>query len=72
MLKGGMMIWEGDVEAKFNGQQFSRSVEGESAIVGVGLALNFGDYLSLRLDVDKIDIDPDPLGVVTAGVMIQF
>ncbi len=70
--KGGVLVWEGDSEFTINGQKYSRSFDGESSLVGVGFNLNFGDHLSLRIEAERIDIDPEPLVIGTAGIMIQF
>ncbi|MFT5505356.1 MAG: hypothetical protein ACI8XC_003075 [Gammaproteobacteria bacterium] len=71
-LKAGVMLWDGDIEATIDGQNFVRSVDGDSSMVGAGLALNLGDYLSLRFDLDQIYLDPEPLIVGTVGIMLQF
>jgi hypothetical protein len=71
-LKGGAMVWEGDIEATIDGHKFVKTVNGESSIIGLGMALNLGDYVSFRFDIDRIDLDPDPLVVGTAGIMLQF
>jgi hypothetical protein len=71
-FKAGAIVWEGDIEATIDGQNFVRTVEGESSILGTGLALNLGDYLSLRFDIDLINLTPERVVVGTAGIMLQF
>lgn len=71
--KLGMIFWDVDYAAVFDGEVFSESDSGEDVSWGLGASFDFTERLGARVEYQEFDVhDADSTDLISASVIIRF